>query len=162
MEEQSYKKHTKFVPIYHIVLFGIILLTLIGSVVNLFHSLGDPSRLYNASLIVALSIALLLLMFLARIFPLKAQDRAIRAEEGLRYFILSGKRMDARLTIKQIIALRFASDGEFVQLAQRAAEENLSMDAIKQAVKNTAAKKSLKRALLKVRDQINLLYPDAE
>jgi hypothetical protein len=139
MEEQSYKKHAQFVPIYHAVLAGLLAVTLIGSLVNLYYSLGDHARLYSASLIVVLTIATLILSFLARVFPLKAQDRAIRAEESLRYFILSGKRIDPRLTIKQFIALRFASDGELVQLAQRAADENLSMDAIKQAVKNWRA-----------------------
>jgi hypothetical protein len=139
MEEQSYAKHAKFVPLYHIVLFGIIVLTLIGSIVNLFQSVGDHSRLYNAALIVAMSFAMLLLMFFCRIFPLKAQDRAIRAEENLRHFVLAGKLLDKRLSVKQIVGLRFASDGEFVALAQRAADENMSPDAIKQAVRNWKA-----------------------
>jgi hypothetical protein len=136
MEEQSLKNHAKFVPLYHFVLFAVIVLTFIGSLVNLYFSFGDHSRLYNASLIVAITIALMLLFVFARTFPLKAQDRAIRAEESLRYFILSGKRIDPRLTIQQIIGLRFASDAELVQLAQKAADENLSMQAIKQSVKN--------------------------
>jgi len=139
MEEQSFKKHAMFVPLYHYVLFAIVLLTFIGSLVNLYNSLSDHSRLYNAALIVALTLAVMIIFILMRTFPLKAQDRAIRAEEHLRYFILSGKRMDPRITIKQIIALRFASDGEFIQLAQRAADESLAPAAIKQAVKNWRA-----------------------
>ena len=136
MEEQSYAKHAQYVPLYHGVLFGIIILTLIGSLINLFHSVGDHSRLYNAALIVALSFASVLLFFFCRVFPLKAQDRAIRAEENLRHFVLAGKLLDNRLSVKQIVGLRFASDGEFVALAKRAADENLSPDAIKKAVKN--------------------------
>jgi len=139
MEEQNFKNHAKFVPLYHFVLFAILVLTLIGSVVNLYFSFGDPSRLYNVSLIGALTLAMLILFILVRTFPLKAQDRAIRAEESLRYFILSGKRLDTRLTIQQIIGLRFASDGEFVQLAQKAADGNLSMQAIKQSVNSWRA-----------------------
>ena len=139
MEEQSYKKHAQFVPMYHAVLFGLLALTLIGSLVNLYYSWGDHARFYSASLLVVLTIATLILFFIARVFPLKAQDRAIRAEESLRYFILSGKRIDPRITMGQFIALRFASDGEFVQLVQRAADENLSKDAIKQSVKNWRA-----------------------
>ena len=68
-------------------------------------------------------------------FALKAQDRAIRAEENLRHFVLTGKLLDPKLTVRQIIGLRFASDGEFVALAQRAAAENLSEDDIKKAIK---------------------------
>jgi hypothetical protein len=139
MEPQSYAKHAKFVPMYHQVLFGLIALTFIGSLVNLYQSLGDHSRLYNAALITVLTLAVQILFFFCRIFPLKAQDRAIRAEENLRHFAAAGKLLDPRLTIKQIIALRFASDGEFVDLARRAAEQGLAPDAIKQAVKSWRA-----------------------
>jgi hypothetical protein len=74
-----------------------------------------------------------------RMYALKAQDRAIRAEENLRHFVLTGKLLDPRIGIQQVIALRFAPDDEFVALASRAAEENLTPDAIKQAVKNWRA-----------------------
>ena len=135
MTEQNYKNHRRTVPMFHIVLFALLALTLIGSLVNLFQSLGDHQRLYSASLIVALTLAALIVMFLSRIFALKAQDRAIRAEENLRHFALTGKLLDSRLTVRQIIGLRFASDGEFVSLAQKAAAEKLSEDAIKRAIR---------------------------
>jgi hypothetical protein len=121
------------------VLFSLQLAILIGSVVNLVKSFGDHQRIYSASLIVALSLALFILSFLMRSFALKAQDRAIRAEESLRHFALTGKLLDPRLGIRQVIGLRFASDAEFAALAKRAAEENLSEDAIKQAVRNWRA-----------------------
>ena len=44
-------------PMFHGALFGIIVLTLIGSVVNLIQSLGDHQRLYSASLLVAVCLA---------------------------------------------------------------------------------------------------------
>jgi hypothetical protein len=50
--------------------------------------------------------------------------------------VLTGKLLDPRLSVKQIIGLRFASNEEFVALAQRAADQNLSTKDIKQAVKN--------------------------
>jgi hypothetical protein len=87
-------------------------------------------------LIVLITAAMILQFFFSRVFPLKAQDRAIRAEENLRHFALTGKLLDHRLNIKQIIALRFASDAEFVELARKAADEGLSMDAIKKSVKH--------------------------
>jgi putative flippase GtrA len=121
---------------YHYVLGGLTILILIGSFVNLYESLGNQDRLYSASLITAISIALVLLFVFARSFPLKAQDRAIRAEENLRHFAMTGKLLDSRLTLAQIIGLRFASDGEFVALAAKAAAEGMSRADIKKAVKN--------------------------
>ena len=136
MTTQSYANHRRYSFMYHVVLFGLLFLALIGSLVNFWESIGDHQRIYSASLIVVLDICLLLLFFFCRIFALKAQDRAIRAEENLRHFMLTGKALDSGLTIRQVIGLRFASDGEFVELSQRAAREHLSEDAIKRAVKN--------------------------
>ncbi|HEY1337986.1 MAG TPA: DUF6526 family protein [Bryobacteraceae bacterium] len=136
---QSYANHSQIVPLYHRVLSALILLTLIGACVNLYESWGDHQRLYSASLIVALCFIAVLFFWFVRIFPLRAQDRAIRAEENLRSFAMTGKLLDPRLTVRQIIALRFASDGEFPALAQRAAEEKMTPDAIKRAVKQWRA-----------------------
>jgi Family of unknown function (DUF6526) len=139
MSTQNYANHAKYVTGYHIILFLILVLTLIGSVVNLYHSIDDHQRLYSAALICVLTFCVLLLSFYARAFPLKAQDRAIRAEENLRHFAMTGKLLDPRLSALQIVALRFASDGEFVALAARAANENLAPKDIKQAVKTWRA-----------------------
>ncbi len=65
-----------------------------------------------------------------------AQDRAIRAEENFRYYLLTGKPLDSRLRIGQIIALRFASDAELPALAEQAIKENMSQKDIKMAIKN--------------------------
>jgi L-asparagine transporter-like permease len=137
--QQSYKNHAQIVPLYHRVLSLLILLILIGSIVNLTKSWGDSTRFYSASLIVAMTIAMVLLYIFVRTFPLKAQDRAIRAEEQLRHYVLTGKLLDSRLTMRQIVALRFASNEEFAALAQRAADQSLSPDAIKREVKQWRA-----------------------
>jgi hypothetical protein len=139
METQNYANHKQTVPMFHYVLFPLLVLTLIGSGVNLYDSWGDPIRFYSASLIVVLTFCVLMLMLLCRMFALKAQDRAIRAEENLRHFALTGKLLDPRLTIRQIIALRFASDDEFAALAREAAEKNLAADDIKKAVRKWRA-----------------------
>ena len=132
---QSYSNHAHVVPMYHYVTFLLLFATLIGSFVNLYESLGDSSRIYSASLLVTLTLATLFLFFFTRLFALKAQDRAIRAEEQLRHYVLTGKLLDPRLTVQQIVGLRFASNDEFVALAQRAADQNLSAKEIKQAVR---------------------------
>jgi len=133
MKGQNFQNHTRWVPLFHFLTSGLILLLLIGSVVNLFHS--TRSNLYSASLICLISIILVLLAAFIREFPLKAQDRAIRAEENLRHFALTGKLLDKRLSLGQIIALRFASDDEFVELANKAAQEKMAPKEIKRAIR---------------------------
>ena len=83
-----------------------------------------------------LCVGVVFIGYFARAFALKAQDRAIRAEENLRHFAITGKLLDKRLSISQVIALRFASDEEFVLLAQKAADENISAKDIKTSIKN--------------------------
>lgn len=133
--EQNFSNHRRLVPMYHVVLFLTLVLTTVGSAINLYKSL-DTSGLYSASLIFVLTVAVLILFFLTRTFALKAQDRAIRAEENLRNYVRDGKLLDSKLTIHQIIGLRFASDDEYSDLAKKAVEENLSENDIKKAIKN--------------------------
>ena len=71
---------------------------------------------------------------LARMNPLKVQDRTIRVEEQLRYFILTGSPIDPKITIPQLIALRFASDDEFPKLAEKAALTSMTPDEIKNEI----------------------------
>jgi cytochrome c biogenesis factor len=139
MATQNFANHRQTVPVFHFFLLPILALTLIGSVVNLVKSWGDHQRIYSASLIVVLAAATLLLSLLCRMFALKAQDRAIRAEENLRHFAITGKLLDPRLSIRQVIALRFASDGEFVALAKKAAEEGTAEDDIKKSIQDWRA-----------------------
>ena len=48
--------------------------------------------------------------------------------------MITGKPLDPRLTIRQIIGLRFASNDEFVALAQKAAASGMSEKEIKKAI----------------------------
>lgn len=137
MREQNYKNHQQFVFTYHILTLLALIALLIGAIRNVIHS--SEENLYSASLLVLVSFILFSLYVHSRMFALKAQDRAIRAEENLRHYILTGKPLDERLTLKQIIALRFASDEELPSLAQRAADGSLSNEAIKKQIKKWRA-----------------------
>jgi hypothetical protein len=139
MEEQSYAKHVRFVPLFHLVLFGLIVFAFIGSLYNFYKHMDVSGQRITDALLVIVTFAMILQFFFSRVFPLKAQDRAIRAEENLRHFVLTGKLLDHRLNVKQIIALRFAPDEEFVELSRKAADEGLSMDDIKKSVKKWRA-----------------------
>ncbi len=134
---QSFKNHSRYVPGYHFVTLFLLLAVLIGAIVNVINS--SHENLYSASLLVVLTVATIMGFFYSRSFALKAQDRAIRAEENLRHLAATGKLLDSRLTIHQVIALRFAPDAEFVELAARAAAENLSPKEIKKAIQEWRA-----------------------
>jgi hypothetical protein len=86
-----------------------------------------------------MSFAMIFVGLFARVFALGAQNRVIRAEEKMRHYLLAGKPLDSRVTMDQTIGLRFASDGEFVELAKRAAETGMSKADIKKAVKTWRA-----------------------
>ena len=137
MSNQDFKSHSRYVPGFHFVTLGAIVVLLIGSFINL--AKAERSNLYSASLICLVAVILGLLAWYARQFPLKAQDRAIRAEENLRHFVLTGKLLDGRLRISQVIALRFAPDEEFVTLAKKAAEQGLTSRDIKKEIRNWRA-----------------------
>ena len=134
MKQQNYAHHRRYVPLYHGVLFLLLIATLVCSFVNLSLSLDAHQGVYSASLIIALTLCAFIQGWYSRTFATTVQDRAIRAEENLRHFAMTGKLFDPRLTMGQIVALRFASDDQFLTLAHRAVEEHLSRDDIKKAV----------------------------
>lgn len=134
MKEQTYKTHRRWVKGYHMITFIAILGMIAGAIRNLVYT--EDESLYNSLLLVIGSFVLLLLFYYSRSFSLKAQDRAIRAEENFRHYILTGKQLPDGLTMRQIVGLRFASDEEFPGLAEKAVSENLSEGAIKKSIKN--------------------------
>lgn len=139
MQPQNYKSHSKYVPMYHFVLLVLILLVLGCSVWNFYRAYNRVSGRLDAALIFGLSLVSVFFYIYTRGFALRAQDRAIRAEENFRHFVLTGKPLNSRLRLGQVIALRFADDAEFPSLAQKAADENMKADDIKKAIQNWRA-----------------------
>lgn len=132
---QNYANHKQIVPIYHFVLLPVSLIAAILSIVYSVSGFSENSILASI-LMLLLGIVVLVGSVMGRLFAVKVQDRLIRTEEDVRHFKLTGRWIDPRLTIKQLIALRFASDAEFPSLCEKAIAENMSPDAIKKAVKN--------------------------
>lgn len=134
MKTQNFKNHTQTVFGFHGVLFFLYIVFAAGAFNYWARSSAD--NFYLASLLLFLLPILLLVFWYMRIFALKAQDRAIRAEERLRYYIMTQKDLPSDLRLSQIIALRFASDEEFLPLVERAIAEKLSAKEIKAQIKN--------------------------
>jgi len=134
-EPQTYRNHPRFDPKFHFFTAPVFLINVFVALGVLIHRW--PNHILLHVWLLVLAIALVFAVTIARMYPLKVQDRVIRLEEQLRYQrLLSPEQIAAAqsLTIRQIIALRFASDAELPALLQRAASENLSSKAIKQAV----------------------------
>lgn len=139
MQEQNFKNHARVVPLFHVGLSLILLACFVSSIWNAYRAYEHHSGRLVAAIVLGLCIAALLLEWYARAFAVGAQDRAIRAEENLRHFALTGKLLDNRLTMAQVIALRFAEDTEFLLLAEKAANDNMKAVKIKEAVVNWRA-----------------------
>ncbi len=128
---QNYLNHKRFFPLFH---FITVPLTLIGLALAVYAFVGIATII--TGLIILAFLLILFTAFMTRVSALKAQDRAVRAEEKLRYFIFTGKALPPELTISQILALRFASDEEYLALLDRTIKEKLSSDQIKKAIVN--------------------------
>ncbi|HNG64269.1 MAG TPA: DUF6526 family protein, partial [Ferruginibacter sp.] len=119
MNEQNFKNHSRYVLFHHFVAPTLILALMVGSFINLSACIKKGEGLYSASLICIIGPVLTIVWWYSRAFALRAQDRAIRAEENFRHFLATGKPLDGRLRMGQVVALRFAGDDEFVALAQK-------------------------------------------
>ncbi|WP_338785945.1 DUF6526 family protein [Metabacillus sp. FJAT-53654] len=137
--EQSYTKHTKIDPLFHYVLAPLSLVIVILGVIQFIQALINNSFTLSAYILLFSGFALFFIVVKVRLYALKLQDRLIRTEESLRYYILTGRRLDPRLTLKQLIALRFASDEEYSLLVEKTVIENLSAKQIKLEVQNWKA-----------------------
>lgn len=135
MKSQNYKTHVRMVPAFHFFLVPLGIITLVASIIHLFVAELRGISLFSSLLFVSVSLMAVMTMIFARRFACKVQDRAIRAEENLRSFALTGRLLDPRLSMNQILALRFAPDEEWMALCDKAVKENLTPEHIKRSIK---------------------------
>ncbi len=135
MDEQNFANHVKLVPAFHYFALPALILNFGWSV---YHAVKLHFS-FEAILGVLTALAIVLTLFLARIFALKVQDRVIRLEERLRFERLLPTDLKPRIgefTPGQLVALRFACDAELPALAQKVLAEKLTdVKTIKQSVK---------------------------
>lgn len=138
-EEQSFAHHTKWVAGFHGFVLPALTLNFGWSIYRWVHLGFTVDGFIN----ILTATALVLLMFYARIFALTVQDRVIRLEERLRLEKLLPDDLKPRIgefTKSQLVALRFASDGELPALARKVLTDKLEdRKAVKQLVQNWRA-----------------------
>ena len=127
---QNYANHHRFIPLYHVVTFGILGINQIWAIVRLVRGPSWETAFF----------ALLCVFFFARLFPLKAQDRLIRLEMRLRLQNVLPADLKPRimdLTHEQLIGLRFASDAEMADLVRDVLTNNIAdRETIKKKIKD--------------------------
>lgn len=134
---QNYANHAKYDPPFHFFLVPVALINLIVAVVYLVRFPGLGSAWF-----LVLSLAFLVTVGRMRAYGTHLQDRVIRLEERLRLSQTLPDSLRARigeLSDKQLVGLRFASDGELPALVQRVLNDKLRLDDIKKAVLNWRA-----------------------
>ena len=135
---QTYKNHVRWFPPLHFFVVPVLLLNALNAIRHVWLS---PTRSTGFALLVA--VALLMLPPLARVMANTVQDRVIRLEMRLRLRECLPVALHARineLTPKQLVALRFASDAEMVDLVHDVLAGKLATQkAIKMRVKDWQA-----------------------
>jgi len=134
MKAQNFRNHIRFYPPHHFLYYPVVLLFL-GSSIYLAFITDDKLIWIFISFIFV--ILFCLAFMLRQHYALTLQNRIVKTELRYRYFVLSGNRFESieyKFTDDQLFALRFASDGEFLSLIDRALNENLTGDAIKKAI----------------------------
>jgi hypothetical protein len=138
---QSYAHHTRWDPWFHFFIIPVFVLALLTAIVLHLILHFQPHPLHGV-LITVFGVALLMAVFKIRLYALKVQDRVIRLEERLRLATVLPEPLRSRiseLAEGQLIALRFASDGELPGLVQRTLNEKLSRDDIKKSIQSWRA-----------------------
>ena len=128
MADQSYASHTHRPTLTAIA--G--LFTLLAAVLLIVFAFRQPSIVAFA--LVSLSFGVFMLVLISRAYTVRLQDRIIRLEVHGRLARLGRDRDFSRLSTAQIVALRFAPDGELPALVDRTVAENLSPDQIKRGI----------------------------
>ncbi|WPQ63480.1 DUF6526 family protein [Chitinophaga sancti] len=135
MKKQNYQNHIRYYPPHHFVFYPVLL---VGIICSIFFAIKHPDASWEWIFITLLLLLIGWLGFMLRQhYALTTQDRIVRLEVRFRYFTLTGQRfelLEKNLSLGQILALRFASDGELPDLVKRAVAENLPPDQIKRAV----------------------------
>lgn len=142
MAEQSFRSHSRLVPLFHFVIGPILLVNFLWACYRLFRGL-PYQPVFDRLLDMLVALALIGVFFFARTFALTAQDRVIRLEERLRLERLLPDDLRPRipeLTWRQLVALRFASDEELPALTRQVLEGRLrSQREIKQQIRHWRA-----------------------
>jgi cell division protein FtsL len=136
--QQSYKKHARWLPLFHFFVIPVLLVNVLVATWRLIQ-LPAVESLFG----VVFAVALMAVAFVSRIQALTVQDRLIRLEMRLKLRELLPPDLQSRineLTHRQLVALRFAGDAELPALVRDVLAGKLATSKdIKMQIKNWQA-----------------------
>ena len=130
---QTYTSHTRFDPPFHFFIIPVAVITVLLLIWNLY----QVGMTFAGVWTVVVAIAALVAFFKIRLYALKDQDRIIRLEERLRLSTILPEPLRSRigeLSESQLIALRFACDGELPSLVEKTLSSKLPAAEIKKTI----------------------------
>ncbi|MBS1766017.1 MAG: hypothetical protein JST05_01250 [Acidobacteria bacterium] len=134
---QTYANHRRIDTGYHIWLAIMLAVNLVASVVHLVRHHHGAGEIACGLWLLMMAAAFMLMAWKIREYPLMAQNRIIRLEERMRMQALLPGDLKARigeLSETQIVALRFAADGELGDRVREALDQNLRGEQIKKRI----------------------------
>jgi hypothetical protein len=129
MKQQDYQNHIFYYWPHHFMFYGAVLAALALCSIGMWRY--EEQRIIWAMMAAMVLLIVWLAYMVRQHYALGNQDRTVRLELRLRYYILTGRRLE------EIEAqLSFAPDAELPALADSAVAEKLSPDGIKRRIKH--------------------------
>jgi FlaA1/EpsC-like NDP-sugar epimerase len=144
MSSQNLKNYRKYYPLHHFVVYPVPLLLLAFSIYRLWININVNQEFVWiwSAISVAIILIILISYMLRQHYAVGLQDRIIINEFKLRYFTLTGIRLESlayHFSDSQIFALRFSQDEDLEELMKQTIENDWPASKIKENVKNWKA-----------------------
>ena len=144
MSNQNHQNYRKFYSLHHFVVYPASLVLLVFALYRLWENINiNEEFVWIWSAISFGSFLIILISYMLRQhYAVGLQDRIIINEFKLRYFTLTGIRLESlpyQFSDSQIFSLRFSKDEDLIELMSQTIENDWSSSKIKENIKNWKA-----------------------
>ena len=144
MSNQNHQNYRKFYSLHHFVVYPASLVLLVFALYRLRENINiNEEFVWIWSAISFGSFLIILISYMLRQhYAVGLQDRIIINEFKLRYFTLTGVRLESlpyQFSDSQIFSLRFSKDEDLIKLMNQTIENDWSSSKIKENIKNWKA-----------------------
>jgi hypothetical protein len=134
MYHQNYENHKRQLPLVSLVIATFSFLIAFFATWNIFYCRARGMSEVGSIIVLVMSLTVFFVTILLYLIKTYKECRDIIAEENARFMRRVGYNLPHELTVRQILALRYASNDEFVPLVRAAVREKLTPDQIKRQI----------------------------